>query len=188
MTADKPANLTLGFDRLAAVALVSLVRLMPKPPNFAPVGGLGLFAGAHLPLWQAVLVPLAVMLGTDWLLLVLFGWPGFSPVIYASLGVYVLLGRLFLRGSDSPVRIGAVTLLGSAQFFVVTNFAVWWGSDLYPPTLAGLWMCYVLALPFAIGTVAGDLFFSGLLFGVEAASRRGVLREVASEPVQTFKP
>jgi hypothetical protein len=73
------------------------------------------------------------------------------------------------------------------------GFAVMWVEDPhfhilsphYAPNLSGLMACYAAALPFA-GTVApplgffgnqliGDLFYSGLLFGVYAWLRSGVL-------------
>ena len=42
---------------------------------------------------------------------------------------------------------------------------MWLFSGFYPLTLAGLGACYVAAIPFFQNTVAGDLFYSALLFG-----------------------
>jgi hypothetical protein len=53
----------------------------------------------------------------------------------------------------------------SLLFFVVTNFAVWALSGMYPLTAAGLAACYVAALPFLPQTVIGDLFWAAVLFG-----------------------
>jgi len=56
-------------------------------------------------------------------------------------------------------------------FFLVTNFAVWYGSSFYPQTGAGLMGCYAAGLAFYnsqsffLNGLLGDLFFSGLLFG-----------------------
>ena len=50
---------------LSLTVLGAIVRLLPHPPNFAPVGATSLFAGARLPVWQAYLVPLALMAITD---------------------------------------------------------------------------------------------------------------------------
>jgi hypothetical protein len=63
---------------------------------------------------------------------------------------------------------------GSLQFYIITNFFVWFGShDMYPQTLSGLSACYVAALPFYGRTLLGDLFYSGVLFGAYAlVSRR----------------
>jgi len=51
-----------------AIALAvgaALLRLVPHPPNWAPVGAVALFGGARLKGWSAYLVPLLAMLITD---------------------------------------------------------------------------------------------------------------------------
>jgi hypothetical protein len=159
---------------VASVA-ACLFRLIPygyRPPNCHPVGALSLYAGGRLPWWVALPLPLAVMALSDYLLYALFGYPWFNRWAYASFVVYALLGRL-LTHTNSPWRIGAVTLLGSVQFFLLTNFGVWLNSaghasGLYPPTTAGLLDCYLMALPFFGYTLMGDLGFSALLFGAHA--------------------
>ena len=45
---------------------------------------------------------------------------------------------------------------------------------MYPLTLSGLAACYVAAVPFFQNTLAGDLFYSGLLFGGFALLERAV--------------
>ncbi|MFN3693746.1 MAG: DUF6580 family putative transport protein [Ignavibacterium sp.] len=37
---------------------------------------------------------------------------------------------------------------------------------MYPKNIAGLIECYVAAIPFIQNTLLGDLFFSGIMFGV----------------------
>ena len=94
----------------------------------------------------------------------------------------LLLGRL-LRQTESPVRIGLVTLVGSLQFFLVSNFGVWLLYDMYPKTWEGLVTCYLAALPFygheavarfefLMATVTSDLLFVALLFGAHALLAR----------------
>jgi hypothetical protein len=61
-------------------------------------------------------------------------------------------------------------------FFAVTNFGTWTLSGMYPLTFSGLAACYVAAIPFFQNTVAGDLFYSGLLFGGFALTERFVPR------------
>jgi hypothetical protein len=97
-----------------------------------------------------------------------------TVVIYASLMVYVFLGRTLLRATSSPVRIALVSVLGSTQFFLITNFFIWLGSEVeYPHTVAGLLTCYTAALPFFQRTVVGDLFYAAILFTAHAALVRG---------------
>src|SRR5712692_8798487 len=55
-----------------------IARLLPHPPNFAPVGATSVFAGARLPMWQAYLVPLALMAITDPILAGFYHVPVYS--------------------------------------------------------------------------------------------------------------
>ena len=188
-----------GHSRLERVTAVGMavtagaMRLVPHWPNFTPVGGLGLFAGARLRLWQAFAVSLAVMVASDLLLWQLFGKKPFDLWVYASFAINVVLGRLFLR-KGGLWRVPVVSLAASLQFFALSNFGVWAGGDgrLYPKTLAGLGMCYAAALPFVgdgggtpffFGTVAGDLAYSVLFFGLHALIVAVIERRKASQTV-----
>jgi hypothetical protein len=63
------------------------------------------------------------------------------------------------------VRIGAAAVASSVLFFAITNFGMWLFSGFYPVTYAGLVACYTAAIPFFQNTIAGDLFYTVLLFG-----------------------
>jgi hypothetical protein len=158
--------------------VAALVRLVPHPPNFSPIGGVALFGGARLRAWQAYLVPLLALVLTDPIRSRLEGgYPAYSamtPIIYGSFLISVFLGRTFLRNTSNPLRIASVAFAGSLQFFLITNFFVWLDArDFYARSFAGLTTCYVAALPFFGRTVLADLFYSAVLFGVYAlASRR----------------
>jgi hypothetical protein len=69
-----------------------------------------------------------MMAGADLLIWGLHGWSSewlpFNAAVYISLVVSVLIGRLLVN-TKSPWKIGACTVLAAAQFFLVTNFAVW---------------------------------------------------------------
>jgi hypothetical protein len=204
---QRPVNTALTLV-LAIVA--GLIRLIPHPWNFTPVGALGLFGGARLRLWHALILPLAIMFGTDLILWAKSGWLPFNPYVYGSFFLSVLIGRL-LANSRSPVRIGVCTLFVSIQFFLITNFGVWAAfrvdpadipggaayvmkhDDIYPnPTIyyandaRGLAACYWLAAAFSRpeappfgffgNLLAGDVFFTAVLFGAYALLSRAVLR------------
>ena len=146
------------------IILAALYRLIPyayRPPNLAPVGAMGIYGGARLPLWQALTMPLLIMLLSDFALWRLYGWRPFDAFVYGSFVIYVLLGRL-VRHSRSPARIALVTFFGSVQFYVITNFGFWYNSDTHH-TLAGLLGAYLAGLPFFPFTLGGDLIFTGLL-------------------------
>jgi hypothetical protein len=168
-----------GFQPLAFTLTVAaaLLRLIPHPPNFAPIGSVALFGGAKLRGWQAYLVPLLAMVVTDPIRSRMEGayaaYSWFTLIIYSSFMISVLLGRLFLRRSASVARIASVTLLGSLQFYLVTNFPSWASAhSLYAHTWSGLMECYTAALPFFGRTLLADLFYTGLLFTAYALLNR----------------
>jgi hypothetical protein len=154
--------LAIGLTLISALG-----RLAPHAPNVTPLGGSCLFAGSRIAGWLAWILPLAVMLITDPLV---GGYRLSSIAIYAAFLINVWIGRRFVQ-TVTPVRVGAAAFAGSLQFFLITNFAVWVEgslgfSRLYPANLQGLEACYVAALPFWGRTLAGDLLFSGAIFGL----------------------
>ena len=96
--------------------------------------------------------------------------PGLMLLVYASFSVSVLIGR-FLQGRRTVLRISAGTLLGSTQFFLLTNFAAWWLLNSYPKTPAGLAACYLAGLPLFWNTLAGDAFYAALFFSAFALAK-----------------
>jgi hypothetical protein len=154
---------------LALTIAGALARLAPHPWNFAPVGGMSLFAGARLRGWQAYLMPIVLMAVTDPLV---GGYSWATPFIYLSFLINVWIGRR-LRKSESPLRIGAAAVLCSVQFFLLSNFATWlWFG--FAHTWAGFLQCYTLALPFFAPTLVSDLLTTGVLFGLHAWLSRTV--------------
>ena len=142
--------------------------------NFAPVGALSLFAGARLRGWQAYLLPVALMAVTDPFL---HGYSFATPFVYASFLINVWMGSM-LRRTEKPAWIGGAAAIGSAQFFLLTNFAVWVNpaQAMYPHNFAGLAACFVAALPFLRNTLVSDLLYSGAFFGLYAILTRTVAR------------
>jgi len=166
------------------IALATLCRLVPHPPNFTPVLAVALFGGAMLPRRTALAVPLLAMLLSDLALGYPFG--RINLVVYGCFLAGVGLGRLLGVRSTWRRRIPA-TLTGSVIFFAVTNFAVWLDpSSFYERTFDGLVRCYVMALPFFRNSLLGDLFWSVSLFGlydlaqIVTQSRRPNAQEVDS--------
>ena len=153
---------------LTLVVLGALVRLVPHPWNFAPVGGVSLFAGARLRGWQAYMVPILLMLVTDPFL---GGFGIATPFVYLSFLINVWIGR-HLRNSERPIQIGTAAVISSVQFFLISNFGSWVGY--YAHTWAGLASCYTLAIPFYARTLASDLLTCGVLFGLHAWLSRTV--------------
>ncbi len=163
-----------GHTRPLALLLTlagGLLRLLPHLPNLVPVGGFSLFAGARLRGWQAYAIPVIIVLVTDPIMGIIFGYPAYNlvtPFVCASFLIYVWIG-CHLRTTENPWRIGGAALLGSGQFFLITNFGMWLsGISFYPLTAAGLMACYLGGIPYLGRTLLSDLAYSGLLFGLHA--------------------
>ena len=161
---------TRGPIALILTVVGVLSRLLPHPPNFAPVDSVSLFAGARLSAWQAYLVPLAIMTITDPILALYYGVHPFTRwqlFTYSSLLICVWIGRR-VRSTQSYWRIGTAAVACSVVFFAITNFGVWATSSQFSATSAGLFQCYVFALPFYKWTLASDLFYTAVLFSLHA--------------------
>src|SRR4051812_24524656 len=119
--------LALGLSLGMGVVTV-ILRVVPHPPNLTGVGAVGLFGGGRLRPWQALALPLLVMLASDTALWVMMGFdPLYSPLhisrafVYPSVLVYTLIGWALLSGKASLLRVAGASLLGSLQFFLLTN-------------------------------------------------------------------
>ncbi|OGG11689.1 hypothetical protein A2Z00_00680 [Candidatus Gottesmanbacteria bacterium RBG_13_45_10] len=144
-------------------------RLMPHPANMTAVGAMALFSGAKFSFWKASVIVCTTMLITDMVL-------GLHSVMWATYGsmiLAVLIGR-WIGNSKHMSRIIGGVLVSSVVFFVITNFAVWATTPLYPKTANGLLTCYIMALPFFRNSLVGDMFYTIALFSFEVvfASRR----------------
>ena len=138
---------------LSMIVLAVASRLLPHPPNFAPITGIALFAAAKLNKKMiAFLVPLFCLFITD--LILGIGW--INLFVYAAFGMISWIGM-------RQKKVSIPTVLGSSLlFFVVSNFGVW--LLYYPTTLEGLIACFTLAIPFFVNTIAGDLVYTAVLF------------------------
>jgi hypothetical protein len=217
---NQPVASRLRSNPLAAVlagvagALTLVLRLVPHPANFTSMGALGVFSGARLRSWQAFAIPVGVMVLSDFALWCVTGFDDRYSLfhisrsyVYASLLLYVVIGRMIAHKASFLWIVGA-SLLGSLQFFLVTNFFEWLFQPLhwhqipepyrYPRDLSGLVACFVAALPFfqadysfsvlhlfTIGDVRLGLFgtFVGdLLFTGLLFGTYGVLSRTARQP------
>jgi len=126
-----------------------LLRLVPHPPNFAPITSLAIFGGVMFRnKWLGMSLPLLVMFISDLFL----GFYVITPWVYGS---FLLISLISKQVNNKNI------LMGSILFFIITNFGVWLLG--YPKTWEGLVLCYTLAIPFFVNSILGDLFFSYLL-------------------------
>jgi hypothetical protein len=159
------------------ILLAAACRLVPHPPNFTPVLAVALFGGAHpqagtRPRRTAWAVPLLALVGSDVALGWRFSW--MNAVVYGCFLAVVGIGW-WLQSRRTWGRTFAAVLAGSVLFYLVTNFAVWLAPPLmYEHNAAGLIRCYTMALPFFRNSLAGDLFWTTCLFGLNDLARAWV--------------
>lgn len=186
-------NSTIQMAAVAgAVAAAVAMRLIPHPVNFSPLAATALFGGAYLAdrRW-AFVVPLSALLLSDLILVsTSYSATGLThqvnlsqmPFTYLSVVLTTALG-CWLRPRRSALNIGGAALASSLLFFVISNFGSWVAFDMYPKTFDGLVSCYIAAIPFFRNTLAGDAFFTVVLFGGYALAQKrfAALREPAGQ-------
>ncbi len=174
-----PTTYRFRFPVLMGMILAAAgSRLIPHPPNFAPIGAMALFGGACFASRRvAFLVPLLAMFVSDLVIGFLsgdlsLGLHRLIPVVYGSFALIVCLG-FWLRPRRKVVPIAGAALASSLLFFGLTNFGVWALGSWYPKTWAGLVACYVAAIPYFRNTLLGDAVYTTVLFGGLALVERG---------------
>jgi len=144
---------------LAIVLVLTFARLVPHPPNAAPIAAMALFAGAFFSnRTLAILIPLAAMVLSDLVL----GFHSTVWYVYAGVVITVLIGSLLKQ--FNVLRVGVAIIASSIIFFLITNFGAWLHHDMYPQNLNGLLQAYISGLPFLRNSLIADLIFSYLLF------------------------
>ena len=163
--------IVLSIMLIAAAAF----RILPHPPNFAPLAGMALLGSAYIKRsWLAWILPVVIFWVSDLVLnnfLYASYYEGFvlasNEFLFSALAMLciVLVGRLVLKKLKFGNLILA-SLSASAIFFLVSNFGVWISGTLgFPMTATGLLAAYAAGIPFLDNTVLGDLVFTGVLFG-----------------------
>ena len=158
------------FFIIAAVLIrvLSHFDYIPHLANFAPIAAMALFGGVYFTNKKyALIIPLAAMIISD----IFIGF--YNPWILTSVyGSFLLIGILggWLKNHKTFTNIIGASLIGSVAFFLITNLAVWAVPlSFYPHTLQGLLQSYMMGLPFFRNTILGDLFYTGIMFGLMEA-------------------
>ncbi|MCF3111115.1 hypothetical protein LL912_20170 [Niabella sp. CC-SYL272] len=170
------------------IVIAALSRILPHPYNFTPLVAMSLFSGATFnKKWQAYMMPLLAYLLSD-IVISLTGARGFYGIsqlfVYGGMALVTALGTTLRQ--PKAIRVLGYSLMGSAIFWIVSNFGVWVASNFsgsieHEPGLT-LGMTYLRALPFYnqfsnqlfLGAFGGDLFYSAVLFGVYALAQKSL--------------
>ena len=158
-------NRTRFFVLTGMILTAVLSKFLPHPTNFAPIGAIALFGGAHFQnRWLGFGVPFVALLIGD----LSTGLHALIPFVYGCFALNVCLGW-WSRRAVTVRRILGLSVFGSTIFFLVTNIGVWWLLGTFERTSAGLQQCYAAGLPLFLNTLLGDLFYTAVLFGGVAA-------------------
>ena len=85
-------------------------------------------------------------------------------VVYFALSICVLFGTLFQNKLN--IMNGTIGISGGVlSFYLITNFAVWYGSGMYTLDFNGLITCYMMALPFLQNTILSSAIYGIAAFG-----------------------
>jgi hypothetical protein len=91
---------------LVLIAVLAFSRLIPHPPNFTPLLGMAVFAGARLDnKLFAIIAPLTAMFLSD----LVIGLHGSMSIIYFAILVNVLFG-FYLKDRFGPLQIGGTLI------------------------------------------------------------------------------
>jgi hypothetical protein len=153
------------LELIVAVLFIGIgvaLRLLPHPPNFAPIAAIALFGGVYFSKKLALALPLVAMVASDIFIgvydikLMLF--------VYGSFILCTLVG-FWLKNNKKWHTVLGASVFGSILFFIITNFAVWTFASWYAKDFSGLIQCYIMALPFFKNTLLGDVFYAVIFFG-----------------------
>lgn len=174
--------LALGLIFIGATSRIVNVEMSLY--NLAPVGAIGLFAGAVIKDKRvAYLVPLLSLFIAD-LYIQMFsnimkGFYGFEQLfVYGGMALVAMLGSAMkniehAKPAKYALNTVGFSIAGSAIFFIVSNFGSFltgmWGSG-----FEGLVTTYTMALPFFEKSMTSDLVGSALLFGSYLAVGRSI--------------
>ena len=138
--------------------------------GFVPLEASMLFFGSRMPR-KHFLPPLALLILTDiYLTTQRYGmsirWS--QGIVWAFYVGVFFLGSL-LKDRVKPLYVVGAALVSATGFFLISDFGVWLGDNLYPHNFSGLVSCYVAALPFYGKGVLSNLLFSAIFFGLPVA-------------------
>lgn len=149
--------------------------------NFTAIGAGALFAGVVFKDKRyAYLVPLTALFLSDVFFELFTNIQGFYGggemlFVYGAFVLTTFIGTRIKKANAGNIFLASVCV--GVMFFLLSNLGTFIFRDMYPHTFSGLMTCYLSAIPFykndlfgsfALNTVMGNVFYSGVLFGAYA--------------------
>ena len=135
--------------------ILAASRFIPHPPNFTSLIALSFYIPAIM--GRKFIIPLIISFFITDLFIGLHNTMLFTYGSILSIG---FITNFFSKNRTYRI-IGVLT--GSLIFFIITNLGVWLSGDMYPFTLEGLWICYVMAIPFFSQNLISTIIYSAII-------------------------
>lgn len=173
---NKQLHILIAIGLIVMAGAARIINNQMHLYNLAPVGALGLFAGAVIKDKRlAILLPLLAQLLGDAYFALFTNVQGFYAIeqqgfVYLGLLAVTCLGMTM--GQPKALKVLGYAVAGSMVFFILSNFGIWVSLEMGKPDLFGygtgwngLVTTYVKAIPFYKNTLASDLVGAVVLFG-----------------------
>lgn len=168
------------------ILIAAFSRLLPHPPNFAPIAALAIFGGSVVGNKKyALILPLGALLLSDILFELFTNTKGFYDIsqsfVYGAVILITFLATRIKKVNTKNTLLACIW--SSAIFFILSNFGVWVSGEIYPKTFNGLMECYYAAIPFyknelfgnfLLNLFMGTIFYSAVLFGAYALLKKAM--------------
>jgi len=182
----KTQNKPMIIIAAALILMAAISRLLPHPPNFAPIASLAIFGGSVIGNKKyALILPLGALLLSDILLELFTDVKGFYDIsqtfVYGAVILITFLSTRIKKVNTKNILFAC--LWSGAIFFLLSNFGVWLNGLYYPKTFSGLMECYGAAIPFyknelfgsfALNLFISNIFYTGVLFGAYALLKKAM--------------
>ena len=138
---------------LGIILALSASRFIPHPPNFTSLLALSFYVPVLLGARFIPALIIAFVL-TDLII-------GLHQSVLFTWGSIILIGLISKYFTKNILSRVTGAMVGACIFFIITNFGVW-SLGFYGYSLAGLKLCYILAIPFFSYTLISTILFSAL--------------------------
>lgn len=180
----KKESLPKVFLITALIFLTILGRLITNSLeiyNFTAIGAGALFSGVVFKDKKyAYIVPLAAVFLSDVFFELFTNIQGFYGggdmlFVYGAFVLTTFIGTRIKKANAGNILLASICV--GVLFFLLSNLGTFIFRGLYPYTFSGLIQCYASAIPFyknslfgsfALNTIMGNVFYSGVLFGAYA--------------------
>ena len=142
---------------IGILAVLSVSRFVPHPPNFTSLIALSFYIPAILGIRYLPALVISFVV-TDVVI-------GLHSITFFTWGSVIIIGLISVYFTSSILSRLSGALLGSLIFYLISNFGVWITGS-YGYTIEGLIACYTLAIPFFGYTLVSTIVFSAIIESV----------------------